>query len=180
MEFDIKIISKEINEILWRQHKTLSTAESCTAGRISSVITSVPGSSSYYKGGLICYSDDLKKELLKVDAELIEENTSVCEEVVKQMVVGANELFKSDIAVAISGFAGPGGAGQSGVGFMVGTICIAVGSSDNIVTCKLEEDHGRDKNLAIATKKAMELLRNYLKENLPPIEEEGSAPVMFV
>ena len=55
MDLDLKLVSKEINELMWRDCKTLSTAESCTAGRIASVITAVPGSSNYYKGGLICY-----------------------------------------------------------------------------------------------------------------------------
>ena len=109
MELDLKLVSKEINEMLWRNHKTLSTAESCTAGRIGSVITAVPGSSNYYKGGIICYADEIKEELLKVDHNIIEEQTAVCEEVVRQMVLGANELFHTDYAVAISGFAGPGG-----------------------------------------------------------------------
>ena len=109
MELDLKLVSKEINEMLWREHKTLSTAESCTAGRIASVITAVPGSSNYYKGGLICYADEVKEEILHVDAKVIEEQTAVCEEVVKQMIVGANNLFHSDYSVAISGYAGPGG-----------------------------------------------------------------------
>ena len=56
MELDLKLLSKEINEMLWRNHKTLATAESCTAGRIASAITAVPGSSNYFKGGLICYA----------------------------------------------------------------------------------------------------------------------------
>ena len=78
MELDLKLVSKEINEMLWRNHKTLSTAESCTAGRIGSVITAVPGSSNYYKGGIICYADEIKEELLKVDHNIIEEQTAVC------------------------------------------------------------------------------------------------------
>ena len=86
MDLDLKLVSKEINENLWRDCKTLSTAESCTAGRIASVITAVPGSSNYYKGGLICYADEVKVNLLGVDAAVIEANTPDCEEVVKQMV----------------------------------------------------------------------------------------------
>ena len=66
MDLDLKLVSKEINEIMWRESVTLSTAESCTAGRIASVITAVPGSSNYYKGGLICYADEIKENLLKV------------------------------------------------------------------------------------------------------------------
>ena len=165
MELDLKLVSKDINEILWRNHKTLSTAESCTAGRIASVITAVPGSSNYYKGGLVCYADEVKKELLKVSGATIEEQTAVCEDVVKQMEIGANELFHTDYAVAISGFAGPGGPDGGKSGVIVGTIWIAVGNCDKIETLMIEEDNGRDKNLASATKAAMHMLLDYLKEN---------------
>ncbi|GAY31378.1 nicotinamide-nucleotide amidohydrolase PncC [Bacteroidaceae bacterium] len=170
MELDLKLVSKEINEMLWRNHKTLSTAESCTAGRIGSVITAVPGSSNYYKGGIICYADEIKEELLKVDHNIIEEQTAVCEEVVRQMVLGANELFHTDYAVAISGFAGPGGPDGGRSGVIVGTIWIAVGNKDNIITTIIEEDNGRDKNLASATNIAMHMLRDYLKENCEETE----------
>ena len=165
MELDLKLVSKEINEMLWRDHKTLSTAESCTAGRIASVITAIPGSSNYFKGGLICYADEIKEEILKVDSSVIEEQTPVCEEVVRQMVLGANKLFHTDYAVAISGFAGPGGPDGGKSGVIVGTIWIAIGNCDNIVTKMIEEDNGRDKNLASATSTAMHMLRDYLKDN---------------
>ena len=165
MELDLKLVSKEINEMLWRGNKTLCTAESCTAGRIASVITAVPGSSNYFVGGLICYADRIKEELLHVDSKVIEEQTPVCEEVVKQMVIGANELFKSDYCVAISGYAGPGGPDGGKSGVIVGTIWIAVGNKDKIVTKMIEEDNGRDKNLASATSVAMHMLSDYLKEN---------------
>lgn len=163
MDLDLKLVSKDINEMLWRNHKTLSTAESCTAGRIASVITAVPGSSNYYKGGLVCYADEVKTELLKVDADVIAEKTPVCEEVVRQMVIGGNEIFHTDYCVAISGFAGPGGPDGGKSGVIVGTIWIAVGSKDDIITTMIEEDNGRDKNLASATNVAMHLLRDYLK-----------------
>lgn len=165
MELDLKLVSKDINEILWRNHKTLSTAESCTAGRIASVITAVPGSSNYYRGGLVCYADDVKVNLLKVSSTTIEEQTAVCEDVVRQMVIGANELFHTDYAVAISGFAGPGGPDGGKSGVIVGTIWIAVGNSDKIETMMIEEDNGRDKNLISATKAAMHMLLEHLKAN---------------
>lgn len=172
MELDLKVTSKEINEILWRNHKTLSVAESCTSGRIASVITTVPGSSQYFKGGLIAYSDEVKTSLLEIDGAVIEEKTPVCEEVVKQMILGANKLFKSDFAVAVSGFAGPGGAENGKNIVTVGTIWIAVGNEDRIVTTMLEEDNGRDKNLASATNVAIHLLHKYLKEELTVGVEE--------
>ncbi len=165
MELDLKILSKEINELLWCEHKTLSTAESCTAGRISSVITAVPGSSNYFKGGLVCYADEIKSKLLGVVPEVIIEKTPVCEEVVKQMVLGANKLFGTDYAVAISGYAGPGGSEDAALPVKVGTIWIAVGQEGDLVTLKLQDDNGRDKNLAAATSAALRLLRDYLKEH---------------
>ena len=164
MDLDLKHVSKEINEIMWRESVTLSTAESCTAGRIASVITAVPGSSNYYKGGLICYADEVKENLLKVDAQVIAEQTPVCEEVVKQMVLGSNELFGTDYAVAISGYAGPGGPDGGKAGVIVGTIWIAVGNKDHMETRMIEEDNGRDKNLASATSAAMHMLLDYLKD----------------
>ena len=173
MDLDLKLVSKEINEMMWRNHKTLATAESCTAGRVASVITAVTGSSNYYKGGLVCYSDEVKIQLLKVDADIIAEKTPVCEEVVRQMVIGANELFHTDYAVAISGFAGPGGPDGGRSGVIVGTIWIAVGTKDDVVTTMIEEDNGRDKNLASATSVAMHLLRDYLKEHMENDESEA-------
>ncbi|MCI6250963.1 MAG: CinA family protein [Alloprevotella sp.] len=173
MDLDLKLVSKEINEMMWRNHKTLATAESCTAGRVASVITAVPGSSNYYKGGLVCYADEVKIQLLKVDADVIAEKTPVCEEVVRQMVIGANELFHTDYAVAISGFAGPGGPDGGRSGVIVGTIWIAVGTKDDVVTTMIEEDNGRDKNLASATSVAMHLLRDYLKEHMENDESEA-------
>ena len=171
MELDLKLTSKEINHIMWQCGKTLSTAESCTAGRIASAITAVPGSSTYFKGGLICYANEIKTNLLKVDSEVIEKQTPVSEEVVRQMVIGANELFGTDYSVAISGFAGPGGPDGGRSGVLVGTIWIAVGCKDNIVTRMIEEDNGRDKNLASATSVATHMLLEYLKENCPKEEE---------
>lgn len=173
MDLDLKLVSKEINEMMWRNHKTLATAESCTAGRVASVITAVPGSSNYYKGGLVCYADEVKIQLLKVDADIIAEKTPVCEEVVRQMVIGANELFHTDYAVAISGFAGPGGPDGGRSGVIVGTIWIAVGTKEDVVTTMIEEDNGRDKNLASATTVAMHLLRDYLKEHMENDESEA-------
>jgi nicotinamide-nucleotide amidase len=110
--------------------------------------------------------------LLNVEADLVAEKTAVCEEVVKQMVIGANKLFDTDYAVAVSGFAGPGGPDGGRSGVIVGTIWVAVGTSDNIVTCKIEEDNGRDKNLSSATSLAMRMLRDFLKELRPKSEVE--------
>lgn len=164
MNLDIRILSRDINEMLWKTKKTLSTAESCTSGRVAAVITSQPGSSEYYLGGLVCYADSVKESLLNVDAKVIAERSSVCEEVAKQMVVGANRLFHSDYSIAVTGFAGPGGGTDEAP---VGTIWVAVGNAEKIVTKKLEKDSGRDKNLAVATFYATKMIHDYLKDLLP-------------
>ena len=168
MNLDIRIISRDINEMLWKSEKTLSTAESCTSGRVATVLTATPGSSEYYLGGIVCYADKVKEELLGVDQQLIETKTSVCEEVVKQLVLGSNKLFHSDYAVAVSGYAGPGGGTPE---IPVGTIWIAVGNEENIVTRKLQLDHGRDKNVSIATFTAMQMLHELLSSQAQNNEE---------
>lgn len=172
MELDTKLVSKEINERMWNLHKTLSTAESCTAGRIASVITAIPGSSNYFRGSLVCYQDDVKVELLNVKQETIDQHDVVSEEVVKEMVIGANKLFHTDYAVAISGYAGPGGPDNGRAGVIVGNIWIAVGNEEHIETRLLENDHGRDKNLLIATNRAMHMLLDFIKADNPAEETE--------
>ena len=88
MNFENKVISREIQQFLYDSNKTLGTAESCTGGRIAEVIAAVPGASNYFKGGIIAYSNELKIRLLGVNAQVIEEQSAVCEEVAMQMAVG--------------------------------------------------------------------------------------------
>ena len=80
MEFENKIISKEINVLLYEKGMTLGTAESCTGGRIAESIVASPGSSNYFKGSIVSYVDEIKERLLGVDPKLIEEKTAVCEQ----------------------------------------------------------------------------------------------------
>lgn len=176
MSLDFKLSAMEINEILWRTNKTISTAESCTSGRIASYLTSVPGASSYFRGGLVAYSDELKTSMLKVDADLIAEKTAVCEEVVRQMVIGANEMFGSDYSIAVSGFAGPGGPDPK-TGIRVGTIWIAAGNADNLVTKQLTEDEGREHNIQKAVAAALHMLVEIIKQDIPdePAEDAEAA-----
>jgi nicotinamide-nucleotide amidase len=168
MDLESKVISREINQLLWKAEKTLSTAESCTGGRVAEAIIAVPGSSNYFKGGIISYTNEIKERLLGVSHELLEEKTAVCEEVVQAMVQGVIRTMDTTYAIAVSGIAGPGGGTPE---IPVGTIWIACGTADKIETLKLTEDDGRDQNLARATQKALQMFLNYLKENLPKDEE---------
>ena len=165
MDFESKITSREISEILWETEKTVGTAESCTGGRIAEAIIAVPGASKYFKGGIISYVNEIKERLLGVDPQVLEEKTAVCEEVAIAMVKGACKALNTDYAISATGFAGPTGGTKD---IPVGTIWLACGSLNRVVTLKVEEDHGRDINLAIATNKAMELFLNFLKEENDP------------
>ena len=170
MSLENKIISKEIQQYLYDQGKTLATAESCTGGRIAEAIISVPGASNYFKGGIISYTNEVKENLLHVDPQVLAEKTAVCEEVAVQMVKGVCETLNVDYAISATGFAGPGGGTKENP---VGTIWLACGTPDRQVTMKVEEDHGRDINLAIATNSAMQMFLDFLKTEPQPTELEG-------
>ncbi len=167
MDFESKIISREISQLLWEKEKTVGTAESCTGGRIAEAIISIPGASKYFKGGIISYTDEIKESLLGVSHELLETKTAVCEEVAIDMVKGACRSLSVDYAIAATGFAGPTGGTKDSP---VGTIWIACGKPSDIRTFKIEVDHGRDINLAIATKTAMTMFLEFLKEE-PEVDE---------
>ena len=171
MDFEAKIVSREISELLWEMEKTVSTAESCTGGRIAEAIIAVPGASKYFKGGIISYVNEIKESLLDVDHQLLEEKTAVCEEVAIAMVKGACRTLNTDYAISATGIAGPSGGSKD---IPVGTIWLACGNADRVATVKVEEDHGRDINLAIATNRAMQLFLDYLRaENSVREEREG-------
>ena len=169
MDFESKSISREISQLLWEMEKTVGTAESCTGGRIAEAIIAVPGASKYFKGGIISYVDEIKESLLGVDPQVIAENTAVCEEVAQQMVKGACKTLNTDYAIAATGVAGPGGGTKENP---VGTIWLACGSPEKQVTMMVQEDHGRDINLAIATNKVMQLFLDFLKSE-DKTEAEG-------
>lgn len=169
MEFEKKVLSREIQQYLYESGLTLGTAESCTGGRIAEAIISVPGASAYFKGGIISYTNDVKENVLGVDSRLLEEKTAVCEEVAIAMVKGALNTLNVDFAISTTGVAGPGGGTHD---IPVGTIWIACGNKDNIVTMKLEEDYGRDINLAIATSKTLQLFLKYMEDNKDLFEEK--------
>lgn len=168
MELESKVLSKQIQELLYDSDKTIGTAESCTGGRIAESIISVPGASNYFKGGIVSYSNEIKERILGVNPQVIEEQTAVCEEVAREMVLGAIEVLHVDYAISATGFAGPT-AGEKNI--PVGTIWLGYGSKDDIRVLKLEEDFGRDINLAIATNKSLKLLLNFLKEHEEDIKK---------
>lgn len=161
MELETKVLSRKIQEVLYESGKTLGTAESCTGGRIAEAIISVPGASQYFKGGVISYTNEVKENLLNVSHDVLEEQTAVCEEVAREMVIGACKVLGTDYAISATGVAGPGGGTPQ---IPVGTIWIGYGTPDDVRTFCLSEDFGRDINLSIATNKALRLFYDYFVE----------------
>lgn len=102
--------------------KTLVTAESCTGGGIGSALTAIPGSSEVYKGGVICYSNWVKEHVLGVDSDVLVKHGAVSGPVAERLASGIRKLMKADVAVSVTGLAGPGG---DDFGNEVGTVYIA-------------------------------------------------------
>lgn len=149
-----------IGELLKNKNLTVSTAESCTGGSIAARLTSIAGSSEYFNGGIVAYSNKVKMELLHVSSETLDQYGAVSEQTVVEMVKGAMKALKTDCAVATSGIAGPGGGTPEKP---VGTVWIAAGYKNEIRTYKQETNRGRAMNVERASNNALLLLRDLLK-----------------
>jgi len=148
-----------IGKLLKAKNNTVSTAESCTGGEIAHMLTSVPGSSAYYKGSVVAYANSIKTQLLGVQEDIIEKNGAVSEKVVQDMAMGARNLFKTEYAVATSGIAGPDGGTEAKP---VGTVWIAVASEKGIVTEKRVFGNDRITNIKRFSLAALNLLRKQI------------------
>jgi nicotinamide-nucleotide amidase len=148
-----------IGRLLKAQNKTVSTAESCTGGNIARLITSISGSSAWYKGSVIAYANQVKTELLDVPTELIEFHGAVSEEVVTQMAVGVRNKLGTDFSVATSGIAGPDGGTETKP---LGTLWIAVASEKGVVTEKRVFGNDRNTNIKRFSLAALNLLRKQI------------------
>lgn len=142
----------------------LATAESCTGGGIAALLTSVAGSSAYFRGGIVAYQNDVKETLLGVDSEqVIGRYGVVSKQTVEAMAKGVMKLLKADCAIATSGIAGPGGAES---GKPVGTIWIAAACRDRVLTRVLQGDNGRLNNVNRAITEALELFNTLMTEKI--------------
>lgn len=113
------------------QGKTLVTAESCTGGGIGAALTSVPGSSAVYKGGIICYTNWVKENILEIEPAILKKYGAVSVPVAAAMALNARLLLNADIGVSVTGLAGPGG---DEYGNPVGTVCIGYSSGKRSFT----------------------------------------------
>jgi len=157
---DEQTLSQVIGNWLVERDKTISTAESCTGGYLAHQITSIPGSSAYFQGSVISYSNDLKSNLLGVKKDTLENYGAVSQQTVIEMVQGAVKNMDTDYAIATSGIAGPDGGTPEKP---VGTIWLAVGNNEKIVTKKVQRGKNRIKNIEYATVHALYLMWKFLQ-----------------
>jgi nicotinamide-nucleotide amidase len=151
-----------IGKLLTAKKSTLCTAESCTGGEIAHLLTSVPGSSAYYKGSVIAYDNEIKRQLLGVKEESVKKYGAVSEEVVSEMAAGARRLFSAEFAIATSGIAGPDGGTETKP---VGTLWMAVASGKGIVTEKRIFGNDRIPNIKRFSMAALNLVRLQIIRN---------------
>ncbi len=135
--------------------KTLATAESCTGGMIGELLTAVPGSSAVYKGGIISYTNEVKHKILGVDEVLLDREGAVSAPVAKTMAEGARRVLDADVAVSVTGLAGPGG---DDYGNPVGTVYIGYADDkcSEVISCLFEGD--RDTVRSQAAEAALQII----------------------
>ncbi len=153
---DEKSLEKIIGEMLNKRKLTLSTAESCTGGRIAEMITSIPGSSSYFRGSVIAYDNSVKKHLLGVPDDIMKKYGAVSRQIAEQMASRVRKLIGTDFSVATSGIAGPDGGTDSKP---VGTVWIAVSSDMGTIAEKYIYGSDRIQNILRFSNAALNLLR---------------------
>ncbi|MCP4553294.1 MAG: competence/damage-inducible protein A [Bacteroidetes bacterium] len=156
-------LEQVLQELLLKEKKTLSIAESCTGGYIAQLITSVSGSSNYFMGSVVAYDNEVKEHILGLSKDLMMEGGTVSRQVVEQMALKAQSLFNTDYAIATSGIAGPNGGSKEKP---VGTTWVAIATPDQGVVSKkyLFGEH-RGRNIRKAALTAMNKLRLEIEKN---------------
>ncbi|MDX1940901.1 MAG: competence/damage-inducible protein A [Saprospiraceae bacterium] len=155
-------LESAVGQMLRERGLKLGLAESCTGGYLAHRITSVSGSSEYFMGGVVPYTNQLKMKLLDVKEETLEQYGAVSEQTVIEMVRGALPLLNVDIAISVSGIAGPSGGTPEKP---VGLVWLAIGNKDLVITKKIMNGKDRLKNIHYTAIMAMDLLRKFVVEH---------------
>ncbi len=153
-------LEQTIGKLLREKKKTISTAESCTGGYISHLITKVPGSSDYYTGSVISYSYEIKETELGVPKEILNTQGAVSQAVVEQMAKAIRIKYHTDYSISASGIAGPGGGTKEKP---VGTVWIAIATPDKIISEKFQFGNHRERNIQKTANAALNMLRKELE-----------------
>ncbi|MEQ6124257.1 CinA family nicotinamide mononucleotide deamidase-related protein [Pseudotenacibaculum sp. MALMAid0570] len=159
---DGETIEKHVGKLLNDHNLTVSTAESMTGGRIASTIVSVAGASSYFKGSVITYSAETKKELLGISQETINQFTVVSKEVAEQMAISARKKMKTDYSIAITGNAGPT---KDETDKSVGIVFIAIASENGVICKEYNFGQPREKVIKRTVNKSLEMLQEEILKN---------------
>lgn len=157
--FDSDNLSLVIGRLLAGSSQTLAVAESCTGGNIAHFITSNPGCSAYFKGGIVAYSNEIKTKLLDVPFETLEKYGAVSQEVAEAMALGAQRMLQTDYALATTGIAGPDGGTADKP---VGTVWIAVAGPSGVKSKKYNFRHNRERTIIRSSQTALNLLRSII------------------
>lgn len=154
--FNSETLETAIAKLLKAEKKTIALAESCSGGYISHLITSVPGSSAYYQGGIIPYHNQFKNAILGVHEDILKEFGAVSEETVREMAISIRNLFNCDFGLASSGVAGPDGGTKEKP---VGTVWIACAMNSRVETKKLQLTQDRMLNIQLTGVAVLNMLR---------------------
>ncbi|WP_258098414.1 competence/damage-inducible protein A [Marinoscillum pacificum] len=160
--FDDDELEKVVGETLLKNNKSIAFAESCTGGYLSHMITSIPGSSSYFKGSIVSYDYDVKVNSLDVNLQEMEEKGAVSEEVVVQMAQAVRQKLNADVGLSISGIAGPGGGTEEKP---VGTVWICYSDKEKTIAKKFNFTRDRVLNIKFSALAALNMFRIHFSSN---------------
>jgi nicotinamide-nucleotide amidase len=153
-------VIKVLCDLLKEKKKTISLAESCTGGYLSSQITAMAGASSHFKGAIVPYTNSSKHYLLQVDKRIFEQQGAVSEECVRELALSVREKFGSDYSISISGIAGPTGGTEEKP---VGTVWVAVANEEKVLTRKFRFGDNRQHNIVMSANAAAEFLLKFIE-----------------
>lgn len=165
---DVMVVNEDITlqamagKLLKQHNKTMATAESCTGGYISHLITAMPGASSWFYGSVVSYANKIKETVLGVTPETFTTTGAVSEETVTQMITGILKVMNTDYAIAVSGIMGPDGGTPEKP---VGTVWIAVGNAHRTETRKFKFRYDRMRNIEMTAFNALNMLRKLIQES---------------
>ena len=154
--YDEVSLTVVLGEILRKNRLTVGTVESCTGGMIAGSLTSIPGSSDYFQGSLLTYSNELKENLAGVLSETIQEQGAVSQQVVEQMARGGKERLGVDLCISTSGIAGPTGGTEEKP---VGTVWIGIAYGERVVSRKFLFGDDRERNIQMTVLSALNMAR---------------------
>jgi nicotinamide-nucleotide amidase len=153
-----------LGRILKEKKQTIATAESCTGGKIAQLVASVPGASTYFKGGVVAYATEVKTKVLGISDAFITEHSVVSKEVASAMALSVQKMMQTDYAIATTGNAGPT---KGDADAEVGTVCIALATPNGVVVEEFNFGQPREKVIDRAVIKSLEMLQKEILKNVP-------------